>query len=103
MLQNTAETISLMVSSDLPLSLKVQSEKIEEPEALSSEISPREEEAGEYLDGHCSNQNNEELCKEGQEPDKDDMDEQDKVEMDLHARRCFNAMFLATRKFEMIE
>jgi len=102
MLQNTAETISPMVSSDSSSSLEVHSEQIKEPEDLSSENCPQKEETGIDIDDHRSNRNNEELGEEGQEPDKYD-DEHDKVEIDLRARRRFNAMFLATRKFELIE
>ena len=102
MLQNTVETISPMVSSDSSSSLEVHSEQIKEPEDLSSENCPQKEETGIDIDDHRSNRNNEELGEEGQEPDKDD-DEHDKVEIDLRARRRFNAMFLATRKFELIE
>ena len=102
MLQNTVETISPMVSSDSSSSLEVHSEQIKEPEDLSSENCPQKEETGIDIDDHRSNRNNEELGEEGQEPDKYD-DEHDKVEIDLRARRRFNAMFLATRKFELIE
>jgi hypothetical protein len=102
MLQNTAETISPMVSSDSSSSLEVHSEQIKEPYDLSSENSPQKEETGVDIDDHRINRNNEELGEEGQEPDKDD-DEHDKVEIDLLARRRFNAMFLATRKFELVE
>jgi hypothetical protein len=91
-----------MVSSDSSSSLEVHSEQIKEPEDLSSENCPQKEETGIDIDDHRSNRNNEELGEEGQEPDKYD-DEHDKVEIDLRARRRFNAMFLATRKFELIE
>ncbi|KAL3775561.1 hypothetical protein ACHAW5_001580 [Stephanodiscus triporus] len=100
LLRDTAGSISPMSTS-----LDVQSDQIIEPEAQSSEISLRREETSDYVDGHRSDQNNEELGKEELAPDDDNGDgnEHEEVAMDLRARHHFNAMFLATRKFELIE
>ncbi len=89
------------VSSDTSQSLEVQSEQIKTPETPSSEIIPRkEEETSADIDGHHCNQINKELSEEAHEFDKDD---EDGNEHDESARRHFNAVFLATRKFELIE
>lgn len=103
LLRDTAGSTSPMVSPDTSTSLEVQSDQIIEPKAQSSEISPRRQETSDDIDGHHSDQNNEELGKEGLAPDNDNGDEHEEVLMDLRARHHFNAMFLATRKFELIE
>jgi hypothetical protein len=90
-----------ILSSDTSSSLEVQSDKIKNPEIPSSEVIPRKDkESSADIDGHHCNRINEELSEEAHEFAKDD---EYGNEDDESARRHFNAVFLATRKFELIE
>jgi len=128
----TVDSIGSVDSFDSSSSLEVQSEEIKYPESQSLENIPQKNMSDTDMDGngsHRSGRRNEEQeaetnsegkgndgvivdfkqseggdGKEEQVPETNDRQQQDdEVIKELHSRRHFNAKFLATRKFELIE
>jgi hypothetical protein len=93
-------TTAEIASSETSPSLEVHSEQPKNPVTPSLEIIPcKEETSADIVGNHCNQRNDE----QGEERHKPDEDVEDGDEHDEAARRHFNAVFLATRKFELIE